>query len=48
MIQFSCKNCGSKLNVEDKHSGKRVRCPKCGDVGVVPDDSDKIKFHCGI
>ncbi|MHC4355951.1 MAG: DUF5684 domain-containing protein, partial [Planctomycetota bacterium] len=26
--------------------GKRVKCPKCGDVGVVPDKSDKIKFHC--
>ena len=46
MIEFSCKNCGSKLNVEDKHSGKRVRCPKCGDVSAVPDKSDKIRFHC--
>ncbi|MHC4168032.1 MAG: SUMF1/EgtB/PvdO family nonheme iron enzyme [Planctomycetota bacterium] len=46
MIKFSCKKCGRKLNVEDKHSGKRVRCPKCGDVSVVPDNSDKIKFHC--
>jgi len=46
MIEFGCKNCGQKLNVEDKHSGKRVKCPKCGSVGVVPDNSDKIKFHC--
>ncbi|MHC4569420.1 MAG: hypothetical protein ACYTE3_27150 [Planctomycetota bacterium] len=46
MIEFSCKNCGTKLNVEDKHSGKRVKCPKCGDVGVVPGKSDKIRFHC--
>jgi len=46
MIKFSCKKCGQKLNVEDKHSGKRVKCPKCGSVGVVPDNSDKIKFHC--
>ena len=46
MIEFGCKNCGLKLNVEDKHSGKRVKCPKCGSVGVVPDNSDKIKFRC--
>lgn len=46
MIKFSCNNCGQKLNVEDKHSGKRVKCPKCGSVGVVPDNSDKIKFQC--
>jgi WD40 repeat protein/DNA-directed RNA polymerase subunit RPC12/RpoP len=46
MIKFSCKKCGQKLNVEDKHSGKRVKCPKCGSVGVVPDISDKIMFHC--
>ncbi|MHC4676573.1 MAG: kelch repeat-containing protein [Planctomycetota bacterium] len=46
MIEFSCKNCGQKLNVQDQYSGKRVKCPKCGSVGVVPDNSDKIKFNC--
>jgi formylglycine-generating enzyme required for sulfatase activity/DNA-directed RNA polymerase subunit RPC12/RpoP len=46
VVKFSCKKCGQKLNVEDKHSGTRVKCPKCGDVCVVPDSSDKIKFHC--
>ena len=46
MIKFRCKNCGQKLNVEDKHSGKRIKCPKCGSVGVVPDNSDKIEFQC--
>ena len=46
MIKFSCKNCGQKLNVEDKHSGKRVKCPKCGSVGVVPANSDKVMFQC--
>lgn len=46
MINFSCKNCSQKLNVEDKYSGKRVKCPKCGQVGVVPDSPDQIKFHC--
>jgi DNA-directed RNA polymerase subunit RPC12/RpoP len=46
MIEFGCKNCGQKLSVQDQYSGKRVKCPKCGSVGVVPDNSDKIKFHC--
>ncbi len=46
MITFSCKNCGQKLKVEDKLSGKRIKCPKCGSVGVVPDNSDKITFQC--
>jgi Tol biopolymer transport system component/peroxiredoxin/DNA-directed RNA polymerase subunit RPC12/RpoP len=46
MIEFHCKNCGQKLSVQDQHSGKQVKCPKCGSIGVVPDNSDKIKFHC--
>jgi len=46
MIRFRCKNCGQKLKVEDTSSGKPVKCPKCGSVGVVPASSDKIKFHC--
>lgn len=46
MIEFGCKKCGRKFSVQDQHSGKRVKCPKCGSVGVVPDNSDKIKFHC--
>jgi membrane associated rhomboid family serine protease/DNA-directed RNA polymerase subunit RPC12/RpoP len=46
MIEFRCKNCDQKLNVKDEHIGKRVKCPKCGIVGVVPDDSTTIKFHC--
>ena len=46
MIKFHCKNCGQKLNVQDQHSGKRVKCPKCGSVGVAPVNFPKIKFHC--
>ncbi len=46
MIEFGCKNCGKKLSVQDQHSGKRVKCPKCGSVGVVPDNLPKIKFQC--
>ncbi|MHC4533602.1 MAG: TolB family protein, partial [Planctomycetota bacterium] len=46
MIEFGCKNCGLKVNVQDQFSGKRVKCPKCGSVGFVPDNSVKIKFDC--
>ena len=46
MIKFSCKSCGQKLSVKEEHSGKRIKCPKCGGVSVVPDASDPIQFHC--
>jgi hypothetical protein len=36
MIKFSCKNCGQKLNIDDKYSGKRVKCPVCKDIFLVP------------
>jgi DNA-directed RNA polymerase subunit RPC12/RpoP len=46
MIEFHCINCGLKVSVQDQFSGKRVKCPKCGSVGFVPDVSVKIKFNC--
>lgn len=46
MINFLCKKCSQRLNIEDKHAGKRVKCPKCGNIDIVPDTSDKIKFNC--
>ncbi len=47
MIEFSCKNCGSRLNVANEHSGRRVRCPTCRRVNVVPGKRDKMDFYCG-
>ncbi len=46
MIEFPYRSCGQKLTVKEEQSGKRIRCPKCGGVGVVPDSSAKIKFRC--
>ena len=46
MIEFPCKSCGRKLRVEEKHSGRRIKCPKCGVAGVAGGNSDKIKFRC--
>ncbi len=34
-IQIKCESCGASLNVEEKHIGKRGRCPKCGSVFTV-------------
>ena len=46
MIEFRCKRCNQKIRAQDKLSGKRVKCPKCNNVSVVPDDLTKIKFSC--
>lgn len=47
MIKFSCKNCARQINVEDKHSGRRGKCPKCGKIILVPDKSTIVTFQCG-
>jgi hypothetical protein len=31
-FQIGCANCGNRLNVKDEWQGKRVKCPRCGDV----------------
>jgi biopolymer transport protein ExbD len=35
-IQFPCSKCGQTLRVEDRHAGKSVRCPKCGEITAAP------------
>lgn len=39
MIQFSCE-CGQKLKVDDKYAGKKIRCPKCKAVAMVPSEEE--------
>ena len=46
MIRFQCEHCGHKISVQDKHAGKRVKCPKCGSVVTVPVKSTIVDFHC--
>lgn len=46
MIRFVCSKCGHKINVADKHAGKKGKCPKCGNVVIVPQKSTMIEFHC--
>ncbi len=37
MITFRCKNCSKKVSVDDMHDGKRIKCPQCGQICVIPD-----------
>ncbi len=30
MIQFVCPSCSSTCSVDDKFSGRKLKCPKCG------------------
>lgn len=39
-IQFSCESCGQSLKVPEGSSGKKVRCPQCEAVNIIPDASD--------
>jgi phage FluMu protein Com len=36
MIEFRCRGCNQKIRATDALDGKRVKCPKCGIVIVVP------------
>jgi predicted Zn finger-like uncharacterized protein len=37
MIKIHCENCGQKFRVQDKHAGKKVKCPKCKNIIVIPE-----------
>jgi len=47
MIRFACSNCRRLISVDEKHSGKKGKCPKCGSGVVVPERSTIIEFSCG-
>lgn len=36
MIKFPCAVCGKKIAVKAENAGKRVRCPRCKTVCVIP------------
>ncbi len=46
MIGFCCTNCGHAFGVQDEYLGQRIKCPKCDCVGLVVDDSGRIKIIC--
>jgi len=36
-IVFSCEHCGRELNVDERLAGRRVRCPDCAKLLVIPE-----------
>ncbi|MBX3363559.1 MAG: PH domain-containing protein [Phycisphaeraceae bacterium] len=36
MIRFTCDRCDRPLEVDDDLAGRKVECPHCGDVNIVP------------
>jgi uncharacterized RDD family membrane protein YckC len=38
-IEFRCGGCSNLLRVADENVGKQARCPKCGQISVVPGSS---------
>jgi predicted Zn finger-like uncharacterized protein len=36
MIALTCPSCAKKLQVKDESAGKKVKCPKCGELIKVP------------
>ena len=36
MIKFRCSSCGKKIGVPVEYATKRIRCPRCRDVIVIP------------
>lgn len=41
MIDFACPNCGMTLKLADDKAGKKGKCPKCGNVSIVPQPPPK-------
>ena len=38
-IDLSCSSCQSVLRVAEEHAGKKVRCPNCGNLTLIPAQS---------
>jgi len=36
MIRFNCPSCGHGIQCDDKHAGKRAKCPRCAEPVAVP------------
>ncbi|MBN1187878.1 MAG: hypothetical protein JXB49_36730 [Bacteroidales bacterium] len=43
-ISFDCKKCGLSINVGGKKAGKKIKCPNCGRISIVPEGTDEIKL----
>ena len=43
MIRFRCFVCNAKLEIEDKHVGRKGRCPTCKTKNTVPSPNDTLE-----
>lgn len=41
MAYFICPECGHEKTVADEHIGKKTKCPKCGQPGLIHNDKSK-------
>ena len=39
MVRFNCPSCNNNLMAPDEYSGRKSKCPKCGQTNVVPSPS---------
>ena len=44
MIRFRCSECQKAIGVDEKFSGRRIRCPGCQNATVVPSDANDQVF----
>lgn len=44
-VHFRCHHCHKRLRVGPEHVGKRVNCPKCGGLVLVPDPKAEGVMH---
>ncbi|MEM6315445.1 MAG: hypothetical protein AAF743_15265, partial [Planctomycetota bacterium] len=40
MPVFACNVCGAQLSAEDRYAGRKVRCPTCESIEIVPGAED--------
>jgi hypothetical protein len=41
-VKFYCPSCDAIIAFDSKHSGKRARCLKCGQIFIIPQKDDEI------
>src|SRR5207249_7669214 len=42
MITFECSGCNRKLQAKEERAGKKVKCPQCGQVVLIPSEAVSV------
>jgi len=50
MIKFRCTHCGQEITVPVSYAGKKVKCPKCSNIVVIPkaEDAEPVADQSGL